>query len=206
MEHFECMTCGKMFTSPKRDKRRVPKYCCMKCFQNRIKTAETIKKMSDAKVGRIPWNKGVRMWEGKEHPRGTLGKPSKKRGRTVSEETRKKLKQSHYGIKYPGRSGDKSHFWKGGVTEPNMKIRKSSDYNTWRRNVLERDKFTCVLCLKRGGTLNADHILPFSTHPNLRLDLDNGRTLCIECHLKTETFGARMHKKSGESLLNKTTS
>jgi len=151
--------------------------------------------MSIAKKGKNPWNIGVKMWEGKEHPRGTLGKPSKQKGIKRSQETIQKCKDSHYGKKYPERSGENHHYWKGGVTPENMRIRKSSDYSNWRRKIFERDDFTCVLCLKKGGMLNADHIMPFSTHPELRFKLENGRTLCKECHIKTDTFGGKMHKK-----------
>lgn len=170
MRRFICLNCKKEFFSEKFDKNRIPKYCCMPCFQNRIKKPETIEKMAIAKRGRTAWNKGIEMWKIKPHPKGTLGK----RGL---------------------RTKERCHFWKGGVTSENMKIRKSSDYIHWRKKVFERDNFTCVLCSKIGGKLNADHIFPFSTHPELRMEISNGRTLCISCHLKTDTFGAKMNKK-----------
>ena len=64
-------------------------------------------------------------------------------------------------------------------------------YRIWREAVFKRDDFTCVHCGKRGGNLNADHMKPYSTHPKLRYAVDNGQTLCRECHIKTPTFGCR---------------
>lgn len=177
MRNFKCLTCDKEFYSEKFDKNRVPKFCCKSCFQNRDLSQETRLKMAEAKKGKIPWNKGVNMWQGKEHPRGALGKSS-------------------------GRGGDKCHFWKGGITNENMLIRKSSAYSRWRQNVFIRDNFTCILCKKKGGRLNADHIMPFSTYPDLRFDINNGRTLCRSCHLKTDTYGGKMHKKRNGEIIS----
>jgi len=39
-----------------------------------------------------------------------------------------------------------------------------------------------------GGDIQADHIRRFSEYPELRFDLNNGRTLCTECHKKI-TYG-----------------
>lgn len=62
--------------------------------------------------------------------------------------------------------------------------RDSTKYDSWRKAVFKRDNFTCQLCSTRGGILNADHIKPWALYPELRFDLDNGRTLCLPCHLK----------------------
>ena len=93
------------------------------------------------------------------------------------------------------RKGEKSSRWKGGITPLNFKIRNSEEYKLWRKAVFERDNFTCIWCDKKGGTLHADHIKPFALFPELRFAIDNGRTLCKDCHLKTSTFGGRTHKK-----------
>lgn len=86
--------------------------------------------------------------------------------------------------------GAKCHRWKGGITPINEKIRKSSEYVAWRKEVFLRDDYTCQFCGKRGrGTIHADHIAPFALFPELRFSLDNGRTLCIDCHRKTPTYG-----------------
>lgn len=53
----------------------------------------------------------------------------------------------------------------------------------WRLAVFERDNFICQCCgWDKGKILQAHHIKNFSNHPHLRLDIDNGITLCKHCH------------------------
>lgn len=89
------------------------------------------------------------------------------------------------------KSGNENPNWTGGVTSENEKVRKSSIYKQWRKAVFERDNYTCQFCQKRGGELNADHILPFAFFTELRFELSNGRTLCVPCHRST-FFGNKL--------------
>lgn len=96
--------------------------------------------------------------------------------------------------------GDKHHNWKGGISHRNNNLRHTLEYRLWRTSVFERDDYTCVFCgLKSGNgkavTLHADHIKPFSLYEELRFDLNNGRTLCIDCHKKTPTFANKWMSK-----------
>ena len=70
-------------------------------------------------------------------------------------------------------------------------LRSSAAYKDWRSAVFQRDDFTCQGCGKRGGFLHADHIKNFAHHPELRLELSNGRTLCVPCHKDTPNYGFR---------------
>lgn len=125
----------------------------------------------------------------------------------LSEETKRKLSEAHKGKIYTietrrkmseSHRGEKSYLWKGGITPINQKIRSSLEYKLWRESVFERDNHTCVWCLRRGIRLNADHIKPFSLFPELRFAIDNGRTLCIDCHKKTDTFGHKLKLNATE--------
>lgn len=106
-------------------------------------------------------------------------------GKEFSFEHRKKIGLAH--------TGEKSALWRGGKTSKNRTIRNSMEYKDWRKKVFERDNYTCVLCKAKNGegkavVLNADHIKQFAYHPELRSDIANGRTLCVGCHRKTDTF------------------
>jgi hypothetical protein len=132
--------------------------------------------------GMTPWNKGKKL-SGKH--KEALSKSHK--GYIMPKEQKEKIRLSHL--------GEKSHLWKGGITPINITLRSRAEYRLWRESVFQRDNWTCIWCGQRGGKLNADHIKPFALFPELRFAIDNGRTLCEECHKKTDTFAGRALKK-----------
>ena len=88
---------------------------------------------------------------------------------------------SRKGVPQLDRRGEHANNWQGGVTKLNDSLRTSMQYRQWRSDVFTRDNFTCVWCgSKKSGTLQADHIQEFALYPELRLAIDNGRTLCRE--------------------------
>ena len=106
-------------------------------------------------------------------------------GKKASLETRIKKKEAML--------GEKNHQWRGGLVEKNLVIRHSLEYRLWRESVFQRDNYTCIWCGdNRGGNLEADHIRPFALFPELRFVLENGRTLCINCHKTTNTYGKKI--------------
>jgi len=98
------------------------------------------------------------------------------------------MKESFRGTKNPN--------YKHGLSGERERLRGSSEYRRWRKGVFERDNFICVFCAKKGGDLNADHIKPLSVYPELALNLDNGRTLCVPCHKMTYSYGNTKMKES----------
>lgn len=111
------------------------------------------------------------------------------KNRIFSKEHRERIRLSKLGKSRPDIAGKNNHNWKGGITLINEKIRKSPEYKLWREAVFKRDNWICIWCGKYSGRLNADHIKPFSLFPELRFAIDNGRTLCIPCHKKTNSYG-----------------
>lgn len=78
--------------------------------------------------------------------------------------------------------GEGNHFWKGGINGENDTLRHRREYKDWRIAVFERDDYTCQCCGIRGGKLNAHHINSFADHPDLRYNVNNGITMCVNCH------------------------
>lgn len=64
----------------------------------------------------------------------------------------------------------------------NNAFRKTPEYIKWRNTIFKRDNYICQKCGQRGGKLNAHHIKHFAKHKDLRLNINNGITLCEKCH------------------------
>jgi hypothetical protein len=117
-------------------------------------------------VGREPWNKGKKglqvAWN--------KGKPS-------PWTTKRNLERNHL------MRGEKAYHWKGGKTQRERKILMGrQEYRLWRMGVLERDSYTCQACGIRGVFMHCHHIKPWLKYIELRYEVDNGVTLCRECH------------------------
>lgn len=131
------------------------------------------------KTGHQPWNKGLKgLMAGSNNPFF---------GKKHNPETIEKMK------------GENNGNWRGGTSRTNDLIRKSKEYLFWKGEVFKRDNRTCVWC---GSTesIEADHIKSFSEYPELRFDVNNGRTLCHDCHSRTDNYGMKGKSKKKERI------
>lgn len=86
--------------------------------------------------------------------------------------------------------GENHGMWKGGVSTERERFMQTKEYKDWRISVFERDNFTCQKCGQVGYDLNAHHIKNYADNEDCRTDIDNGTTLCEECHrLFHSTYG-----------------
>ena len=171
-------------------------------------------KAFSAMRGKIPWNKGLtknndeRMRKASENMREvipeirvceicknefewTKHKPKKrcsKKCDSIWRRIRGIIPQNAF------KKGHIPHNYKGGITKDYELIRGSSEYKKWRWTIFIRDHFTCLHCGQVGGQLEVHHIKRFSEYSELRLDINNGITLCKECHTKTDSYKNRKVK------------
>lgn len=87
--------------------------------------------------------------------------------------------------------GENHVHWKGGSGSLRHQEMARVEYKEWRQLVFIKDDYTCQVCDDRGVYLHADHIKPWSEFPELRLEVSNGRTLCVPCHYYV-TFKRKM--------------
>jgi 5-methylcytosine-specific restriction endonuclease McrA len=140
------------------------------------------------------WSFGIQRAYGKDAPRWKGGKPH-------CIDCGKQLKYygslrcHHCNDIYEKRKNNPN--WKEGITSLNTQIRASKQYEQWRLAIFIRDNFTCQDCGEK-VYLNAHHIKEFfkileennitTLEQALQCkelwDINNGRTLCEDCHGK----------------------
>jgi len=81
-------------------------------------------------------------------------------------------------------SKEKHSCWQGGISCERDVVKHTEEYSIWRSSVYARDRWTCQICGSKKN-IEAHHIARFSLFPEKRFDIDNGITLCHECHLMT---------------------
>ena len=124
-------------------------------------------------------------------------------GRRNTEKSLKLFKENNPN---KGKFGKEHPKWIDNKKRPFHKaIRQLHQYVEWRKEIFKRDDYRCVLC-REIGYIEADH------HPKRFIDIirqyeiktsddainckelwdiNNGRTLCLQCHRKTDTWGRK---------------
>lgn len=187
----QCKICGKYYEG-------VGKFYCSNFC--RLKAPEVIERLrkfyinkrehlspeTEFKKGNHPkteFKKGVRISPRTEFKTGHKTWNEGKKGLySLSKIAKKKISEANL--------GERHWNWKGGITKENIKIKNSIEFRLWREAIFARDNWTCQRCEVKGGRLRPHHIKNFSQYPELRFAIDNGITLCKECHREFhEKFG-----------------
>lgn len=196
----ECKICGKTFYAPRSQiKIGRGKFCSLKCtgrYNAGRKPGQYKYCLSCSKRFYVS---PCRRISAKFCSCKCMGEHQK--GKPLSDKAKKKLRTFNLGRL----KGDKNPHWKGGITPLRAHIRQLDQYKRWRSNVYQRDNWTCQTCGTRSRIgvcvhLEAHHIKSFGKiieeHHIKSLDdarsckelwkIDNGVTLCVECHNLTK--------------------
>ena len=168
-----CIVCGKEFRAVKDFKEHKQKYCSKECWSKRATIINKCK------------------YCGKDI------KTNIKRNKVYCNNECRNLdyRNTH--------KGELSWFWKGGKTKESKLRKTNSQYKEWRDKVFKRDNYICQNCGKHTRDLEAHHIKEQSKYPELIYDVDNGLTLCHECHKLTDNYGykARWENFTGKKAV-----
>lgn len=131
--------------------------------------------------------------KGKTHSEATRRKISEalkgkkcRLGKKHTLETRRKMSET---MRKRAARGPACHSYKDGKVAERRGERFSTEYKHWRYDVFVRDNFTCMRCGDdQGGNLEAHHKKSFADYPELRYVVENGETLCKDCHDKEHGY------------------
>lgn len=174
----QCKVCKKEIWLEKKQEGR-KKFCSKKCFYIGRELKGTFKKGHKDLV------------------------PKSKRGHSF--ETRIKIGKGGIGK----HCGSLSGRWKGGISKIDKLCRLMIEYKQWRSDIFTRDNWTCMTCGKNGIYITAHHIYSFSKiirEENIKSilearkcsrlwDINNGVTLCEDCHKLTDNYKGRGKKR-----------
>ena len=89
--------------------------------------------------------------------------------------------------------------------EDRVDRRLSGENKKWRYEVYKRDSYTCQCCLSNNNDLNAHHLDGYNWCKEKRFDVENGITLCTDCHRdfhKNYGYGNNTKNQFNEFLEN----
>lgn len=140
-----------------------------------------------------------------------IGKPSGRKGKIMSEETKNKISLSKSGVPSPLRGrvrlnfrGEKNPCWISDRSKlAKRQERNDMAYKEWRRQVWLRDNFKCKIANSDcKGKIEAHHILSWKDFPDLRYEVNNGITVCHTHHPKKRVDETRLSPFFQKLLIN----
>lgn len=206
-KYCEC-GCGREIIFKKHHKYHKPRFITGHNWEGKKHSEETRAKISAANMGRHNVSAETKAkWHISRL--GNTNSLGKKRNLASKEKMRnaklgKKAKPETIALLRDGRrKGENNARWKGGISQLPHLLRTNFQYRQWRSDIFTRDNFTCIICGdNKGGNLCAHH------HPTTLLsiineykietseqallcekiwDINNGVTLCEECHRKVHS-------------------
>jgi len=165
-----CNACGKVFERiPSELKKYENVYCSRKCFESvGLKQIFLNNIVEKIEIPCAYCGKKIELLESQTKDKQNIY-------------CSKECKNQGYGKLH---SGENSPRWNPDLTEEERRERrKTPEYTDWRNTVYERDNYTCQCCGDNtGGNLNAHHLESHNINKELRIDINNGITLCVDCH------------------------
>lgn len=181
-----CLVCQKDFyTKPARVKVGKGKYCSTECYHgkriNKICLAPDCKREYSVPP----------CFEDRKYCSKKCSNKYKRRvghlGYKHSEETKQIIRAKKLGVSLSTKGkpklkmrGELHPNWKGGISTPN-KLERARFRITMQKLVFERDNYTCQMCGSITD-LQVDHIQNWKDYIELRFEMSNLRTLCMDCH------------------------
>ena len=219
---FNCENCGKEHSVPKSDfENRKHHFCSSECYNewrdNRVKfncdycgkEKETIKSQFErcehhfcSSECRENWKKNDKLIFNCEHC-----------GRECSVSKSKFERYEHHFC-----SNECAHEWGRGENHPRYnfdltdeereKGRDIIGYKTWVKTILRKNNYTCQCCGQYSKNLKAHHLNGYNWDKEHRIDVNNGITLCEDCHKEFHNiygWGDNTYEQFKEFLLDKYT-
>ena len=100
------------------------------------------------------------------------------------EDARNRMRDMQIAKKTSGQHGNR---WNKEMSVEDRYLRHHRNYIpgfiSWRKDVYKRDGYRCVICDRKNGTrIEAHHIVSWNANRDLRVDVNNGTTMCVDCH------------------------
>ena len=179
METKACRQCGKEFKYYlSQEKRSERKFCSFEC-RNESYRRPVYKKCETCGDSFRTINAELRKGGGRFCSKECLYK-SENWAKKQSEIKLANPNRFWLGKIRPEISGEKNYNWRGGVTP----VRNSKEYVAWQKSCVRRDNYRCFDCGEvKKGQMQVDHVYPFGLFARLRFEIENGETVCKDCHL-----------------------